>query len=107
MSEFKPVDWRGVARGGASPAEIESFLSAHAQWRLHANALERTYSFANYFQTMAFVNAVAWIAHRQDHHPDMAVSYNRVVLRWNTHDAGGVSSTDFACATASDALLAA
>ena len=54
---------------------------------------------------MAFVNAVAWIAHREDHHPDLAVSYNRCTVRLNTHSVGGISRNDFICAAQVDALL--
>lgn len=106
MSEFKPVNWQGVARAASSETDLASFVASNPGWTLNKGALERTYTFANCFETMAFANAVAWIAHRQDHHPDMAISYNRLVLRWNTHDVGGISSTDFDCAKAADALLA-
>ena len=55
---------------------------------------------------MAFVNAVAFIAHTTDHHPDLQVTYNRCVVRLSTHDARGVSLSDFECAGRIDALLA-
>jgi len=55
---------------------------------------------------MAFVNAVAFIAHTQDHHPDLSVHYNRCVVRYATHDVKGLSTTDFDCAARVDALLA-
>jgi 4a-hydroxytetrahydrobiopterin dehydratase len=55
---------------------------------------------------MAFVNAVAFIAHAQDHHPDLSVHYSRCIVRYNTHDAGGLTDTDFAAAAKVDALLA-
>jgi 4a-hydroxytetrahydrobiopterin dehydratase len=74
-------------------------------WKLIDGALEKTYPFANFHETMAFVNALAWIAHREDHHPDLAVSYGRCTVRFNTHDVGGVSASDFFCAAAVDALL--
>ena len=70
-------------------------------------AIEKTYTFANYFETIAFVNALALIAHRQDHHPDLSVHYNRCVVRFNTHDVGGISDTDIDCAQRVDALLTA
>lgn len=76
-------------------------------WKLLDGALEKTYRFANFHETMAFVNALAWIAHREDHHPDLAVGYNRCAVRFNTHDVGGISVSDFACAAAVDALLKA
>lgn len=71
----------------------------------HAVAIEKTFTFANYFETIAFVNAVAFVAHSQDHHPDMLVHYNRCVVRFNTHEVKGISQTDFDCATQIDALL--
>jgi 4a-hydroxytetrahydrobiopterin dehydratase len=55
---------------------------------------------------MAFVNAVAFIAHTQDHHPDLSVHYSRCVVRFSTHDVQGLTETDFECASAVDALLA-
>ena len=69
-------------------------------------AIERRWRFADFHQTMAFVNAVAGVAHAQDHHPDLSVHYNRCVVRLNTHDVHGISSTDFECATQFDALVA-
>ena len=69
-------------------------------------AIEKTYPFANYYETIAFVNALAFIAHTQDHHPDLSVHYNRCGVRLNTHDVGGLSVTDFDCAARIDALLA-
>ncbi len=77
------------------------------QWELKAGAIEKTFRFANYFETMAFVNALAFVAHAQDHHPDLSVHYNRCVVRLNTHDVGGISGTDFDCARRFDALVAA
>ena len=75
-------------------------------WRLIDGALEKTFNFKNYYETMAFVNALAFIAHTEDHHPDLAVSYNKCTVRLNTHDVGGVSVSDFFCASKFDALLA-
>ncbi|MES2879513.1 MAG: 4a-hydroxytetrahydrobiopterin dehydratase [Pseudomonadota bacterium] len=71
-----------------------------------ALAIEKTFSFANYYETMAFVNAVAFIAHAQDHHPDLSVHYNRCVVHFNTHDVGGITKRDFDSAALVDALLA-
>ncbi|MCU0941398.1 MAG: 4a-hydroxytetrahydrobiopterin dehydratase [Hydrogenophaga sp.] len=73
-------------------------------WKLIDGAIERTFRFANFHETMAFVNAVAWIAHREDHHPDVAFGYNRCSVRFNTHDVNGISVSDFHCAAAVNAL---
>ena len=67
-------------------------------------ALTRTYRFPDYYRTLAFVNALAWIAHEQDHHPDLGVHYDRCVVRFSTHDVGGLSENDFICAAKADAL---
>jgi len=73
-------------------------------WKLIDGALEKTYQFTNFHETMAFVNALAWIAHREDHHPDLALGYSRCTVRFNTHDVNGISVSDFHCASAVDAL---
>ena len=75
-------------------------------WRLIDGALEKTFSFKNYCETIAFVNALAFIAHAEDHHPDLAVGYNKCTVRFNTHDVNGISASDFFCASKVDALLA-
>ncbi len=67
--------------------------------------IQRTFKFKNYYETMAFVNAVAWIANREDHHPDMEVGYNRCLIRYSTHSVGGLSENDFICAAKIDNLL--
>jgi len=74
-------------------------------WRLIEGALEKTFSFKNYHETIGFVNAVAFIANAQDHHPDLTVSYSRCTVRLNTHDVNGISVSDFFCASKVDALL--
>ena len=107
MSAFIPVNWQGVQRQTVTVSELLAFTQANAGWAQEDNALEKTYYFANHFEAMAFANAVAWIAHRQDHHPEQHITYNTVTLRWNTHDVKAISSTDLACARACDALLRA
>jgi 4a-hydroxytetrahydrobiopterin dehydratase len=103
-------DWKSHARRAMSATEIVSGLARLDGWKLDGDganvAIEKTFRFANYFETIAFVNALALIAHRQDHHPDLSVHYNRCVVRFNTHDVGGISATDFDCAAQADALLA-
>jgi 4a-hydroxytetrahydrobiopterin dehydratase len=73
-------------------------------WKLIDGALEKNFRFANFHETMAFVNALAWIAHRADHHPDLAVGYGQCTVRFNTHDVNGISVSDFDCAAQVDAL---
>ncbi len=69
-------------------------------------AIHKTYNFDNYYETMAFVNAIAYVAHQQDHHPKLGVNYNYCEVRLNTHDVDGITLTDFACAAQYDALYA-
>jgi len=110
-SMLKPIDWKTKTRRALSATEIVSHLARAEGWKLSGDgadvAIEKTFTFANYFETIAFVNALALVAHKQDHHPDLSVHYNRCVVRFNTHDVGGLSATDFDCAAQADALLAA
>jgi 4a-hydroxytetrahydrobiopterin dehydratase len=109
-SMFKSKEWNGQPRRALSATEIVASLARLEGWKLAGDganvAIEKTFTFSDYFETLAFVNALAMVAHRQDHHPDLSVHYNRCVVRFNTHDVGGISSTDFDCATQADALLA-
>lgn len=75
-------------------------------WRPAADTLEREFAFRNFHETMGFANAVAFMANREDHHPDMELSYKRCVLRFTTHSAGGLSRNDFVMAAKVDALWA-
>ncbi len=84
---------------------IASRLAALAGWALDGNRIVKTYRFANYHETMAFVNALAWLAHRSDHHPDLEVGYNRCTVSWTSHDAGGLTARDFDSAARADALF--
>lgn len=86
-------------------AEARALQPQLAGWSLDGSALERRFAFDDFHRTMAFVNAVAWIAHGQDHHPDMAVGYGHCTLRFSTHSVGGLSMNDFICAAKVDALL--
>jgi 4a-hydroxytetrahydrobiopterin dehydratase len=76
-------------------------------WELSETAKEisRTFAFKNYYQTIAFVNALAWIAHREDHHPELEVGYNRCRVRYSTHAIGGLSENDFICAAKVGAVV--
>ncbi|MBI5278736.1 MAG: 4a-hydroxytetrahydrobiopterin dehydratase [Burkholderiales bacterium] len=97
-------------RKALNPTEIVSRLAKADGWKLAGDgkdvAIEKTFHFEDYYEVMAFVNAVAFIAHAQDHHPDLSVHYSRCVVRFNTHDVGGISDSDFAAAAKVDALLA-
>ena len=102
-------DWSVQMRRALGATEIIARLASVNGWTLSGDgaavAIEKTYTFANYYETISFVNAVAFIANAQDHHPDLSVHYNRCVVHFNTHDVGGISVTDFDCAAQIDALL--
>jgi 4a-hydroxytetrahydrobiopterin dehydratase len=85
-------------------AQIEQHLALVTGWALVDGAIEKRYAFTDFHRTMAFVNALAWVAHQQDHHPDLQVGYNRCTVRFNTHSVGGISLNDFICAARLDAL---
>jgi 4a-hydroxytetrahydrobiopterin dehydratase len=95
--------------GTPLPADVVADHLARAPgWTLcagNAPAIERTFTFADFHATMAFVNAAAYIAHREDHHPDLHVSYRQCTVRYSTHSVGGLSLNDFICAAHIDALF--
>jgi 4a-hydroxytetrahydrobiopterin dehydratase len=109
-SMLKKKDWSTETRRALSATEVVSKLAQLSGWQLSGDgaqvAIEKTYRFANYYETISFVNAVAFVANAQDHHPDLSVHYDRCVVRLNTHDVHGISLTDIDCATRFDALLA-
>ena len=86
--------------------EINEHLATLAGWSFTNNHIEKTFRFASFHETMAFVNAVAYVAHRADHHPDLAVGYNRCSVTYTTHDAGGVTVNDCICAAKVERLAA-
>ncbi len=88
--------------------EIESHLKEiSSEWQLAEDkkSISRLFHFKNYYDTMSFVNVVAMVAHRQDHHPDMYVSYNTCRVEFSTHSVGGLSLNDFICAARVDGIL--
>lgn len=94
------------AEHALSPTEIEELLQSVGPWTLadDRRAISREFKFPDFHRCMAFVNAVAYVAHQEDHHPDMEVGYNRCQLRYSTHDVGGLSRNDFICAGRVDGL---
>ncbi len=85
--------------------DIATRLATLDGWTREGKCIVKTFKFANYHETLAFVNAVAWIAHRSDHHPDLEVGYNRCRVAFSTHSAGGLTDKDFANAARIDALF--
>ncbi|MDO9276980.1 MAG: 4a-hydroxytetrahydrobiopterin dehydratase [Polaromonas sp.] len=98
-------------RRALSATEIVSQLSQlngeqPLGWRLIDGALEKSFRFKDFHHSIGFVNAVAFIANAENHHPDLAVSSSQCTVRFNTHDVNGISASDFLCASKVDALLA-
>ena len=94
--------------GGAPPLpqdEINTLMKQIGGWEQHARIIGKTFEFKDYYQTMAFVNAVAWLSHREDHHPGLNVSYNKCRVEYTTHAVNGLSENDFICAAKVDALF--
>jgi 4a-hydroxytetrahydrobiopterin dehydratase len=94
--------------GGVEPYGAEQskdMLKKLKGWIIEDGKLVKVYPFTNYYQTMAFVNALAWISHREDHHPDLLVGYNKCRVEYSTHAIGGLSENDFICAAKADHLL--
>ncbi|WP_310384709.1 4a-hydroxytetrahydrobiopterin dehydratase [Roseateles sp.] len=93
-------------RDALAAADLDGWLQQVPGWKLAANgtAIECRFEFHNFYQTMAFVNAVAEIAHGQDHHPETQVSFDSCSLSLSTHSAKGLTSNDFICAAQISAL---
>jgi 4a-hydroxytetrahydrobiopterin dehydratase len=87
-----------------SPVDVDAALAVLRGWERIDDHLVKTFSFPEFHAVMAFVNAVAYVAHREDHHPDLAVGFNRVTVSYSTHDAGGITLNDCICAARIDAL---
>ena len=86
-------------------AELAPLLAQVPQWQIDGNHIQRSYEFRDYHETIAFVNALAWMIHAQDHHPDLTVRYRHCVVAYTTHSAGhAVSLNDFICAAKADAI---
>ncbi len=85
-------------------AEVTQHLSKVDGWALADGAIQKRFEFDDFHHTVGFVNAVAWVANSQDHHPDLAVSYGQCTVRFSTHSVGGLSINDFICAARVNAL---
>ncbi|MFA5959288.1 MAG: 4a-hydroxytetrahydrobiopterin dehydratase [Tatlockia sp.] len=89
-------------------AQIEVLLpQLDAHWEVAANhkEIKRSFVFANFYETMAFVNALAWIANKENHHPDIEMGYNYCHVKFMTHALKGLTHNDFICAAKVDELL--
>ncbi|WP_119344344.1 4a-hydroxytetrahydrobiopterin dehydratase [Facilibium subflavum] len=87
--------------------EAKPYLQKVPDWKISHDhkRITRVFEFKGFYKTMAFVNAVAWIANQEGHHPDMEVGYNRCVVNFSTHAVDGLTENDFICAAKVDALF--
>ena len=85
--------------------QVAHHLAQAPGWTFVEGAIQKQFEFADYHHTMAFVNALSFVAHREDHHPELLVTFNRCTVRFNTHSVHGISINDFICAARVDALL--
>ncbi|MFW2405791.1 MAG: 4a-hydroxytetrahydrobiopterin dehydratase [Gammaproteobacteria bacterium] len=90
------------------PAAAQELMAAlNGNWAIASDgkSIVRLFEFAGYHRTISFVNAVAWIAESEGHHPDLTVGYGKVNVLFTTHAIGGLSENDFICAAKIDRLL--
>lgn len=97
-----------LANKALSATQLIAQLSKLENWKLFGDgaelAIEKTFHFAGFLQTMAFANAVAFLAESLNHHPELLVQYAHCSVRWRTHDVQGISMADFDAAARVDAL---
>lgn len=108
MTELHTI--RCVGCEGGIPAlnadEINKLNSQIKDWQISSDhkTISRRFTFKGFYKTMAFVNAVAWIANQENHHPDMEVGYNYCLIKFTTHAVNGLTKNDFICAAKVDKL---
>ena len=96
--------------GGVDPltqdAARKLMSNLDSAWSLSDDGklISREFTFGGFYKTMAFVNAIAWIANQEGHHPDLEVGYGRCLVNFTTHAIDGLSENDFICAAKIDAL---
>ena len=94
---------------GLSDAEVADHLAAVEGWMLQDGKIVKSYAFKNYYETLAYINAIAYVIHAEDHHPELIVTYNRCTVKFDTHSVnggkGGLSENDFICAAKVDAIF--
>lgn len=107
------TDWQNKkcipCEGGVTPLTeqaITDALQSLPGWQAENNhkAISKTFSFKNYGKTMAFANAIAWLAHKEVHHPDLFITYNSCKVLYTTHAIDGLSENDLICAAKVEAI---
>lgn len=110
MSELHTIKCVGCEGGipALTADEIKTYLAQVKGWEVSKDnkRISQRFTFKGFYKTMAFVNAVAWIANQENHHPDMEVGYNYCVVHYTTHAVDGLTANDFICAAKVDQLQA-
>jgi len=90
-----------------SDPEVQQYMQDINAWETSndGSVIQRDFGFNNFDKTIAFVNALAWIANQENHHPDLEVGYKHCLVRYSTHSAGGLTIYDFICAAKINALV--
>ncbi|MDB5967633.1 MAG: pterin-4-alpha-carbinolamine dehydratase [Hydrocarboniphaga sp.] len=106
LAEKRCAPCEGGVPALARPAAEAMLSQLNPRWKISEDArqLQAEFGFRNYFRTLAFVNAVAYVATQEDHHPDIDFGYNTCTIRWWTHAVDGLSENDFICAAKVDRL---
>ncbi len=108
MTELRTIRCVGCEGGvpPLSPDEVLGFLKELKDWKVSSDAksIHKRFEFKNFYKTMAFVNAIAWIANQENHHPDLRVGFNYCEVEYTTHAIDGLSKNDFICAAKVDGL---
>jgi 4a-hydroxytetrahydrobiopterin dehydratase len=108
MTELHEIRCVGCEGGipALTLAEVKQLLPKIKEWQVSEDGklILRRFSFKNFYHTMAFVNAIAWIANQENHHPDLEVGYNYCVVKYTTHAVDGLTQNDFICAAKVDQL---
>lgn len=97
-----------ACKPGAKPLDqsaVRDLLRQIDGWQVSAQSIAKTFRFKDYYQTISFVNAIAWLAHMEDHHPQLTVNFNNCLVEYSTHAAHGLTENDFICAAKVDALF--
>jgi 4a-hydroxytetrahydrobiopterin dehydratase len=107
MTNLSKQRCKPLAKGepALTDPQVKKLLAQLKGWKRTGDEIRKAIDFKNFYETMGFVNAVAYIANQQDHHPDMEAGYNKLIIRFSTHSVGGLSINDFICAAKVDALL--
>jgi 4a-hydroxytetrahydrobiopterin dehydratase len=111
MIDLKKKSALPIAKRSLSATELVASLAKLDGWHLSGDgseiAIGKIFRFSSYYETIAFVNAVAFIAHAANHHPTLLVDHDHCEVRWRTHKVAGISACDLDCAARTDALLTA